>query len=183
MLFEPAMIDAFSHALARDVPAIVQPLSAGDEAQTFLAEQRRFLDQFEAETDRWIELGRKLREEIWSEIERSDHGNTTSISTIEHMISAVEQRQAEIRGEVGEWQRRWNRNLKLSRRISDAHYSGNREVGKRLFATIEKRFEERADFLLFLRAIRAEISPEARGGPTFDSPDDLDAFLRSALRP
>lgn len=27
MLFEPGMIDAFSHALARDVPAIIQPMA------------------------------------------------------------------------------------------------------------------------------------------------------------
>ena len=183
MLFEPAMIDAFSHALARDVPAIVQPLSASDDTEAFLAEQRRFLDAFEAETDRWVERGRQLRAEIWSEIEDSDHGNPASVGTIEHMIAAVEKRQLEIRSEVGEWQGRWDRVLELSQRISHAQYSGNSEVGRRLFATIERRFEERADFLLFLKAVRAEIMPEARGGPSFDSPDELDRFLRSALRP
>lgn len=34
---------------------------------------------------------------------------------------------------------------------------------------------------LFLRALRAEQDPDARGGPVFDNPDDLGSYLRDLV--
>jgi hypothetical protein len=37
------------------------------------------------------------------------------------------------------------------------------------------------DYYYFLLALRAEHDPDARGGPRFDNPDDLAAYLREQL--
>lgn len=181
MLFEPAMIDAFSLALARDVPAIIQPVSGMDEDDTYASERRDALDRFEQETEAWVSRGRALRADIWRMIAEGERGDTNARATLDHMIAQVETRQAEIRAEMQAWRRRWDRILKLSKRVSPALYRDNREIEKRLFATVERRFEERADFVLFLKAVRAEVSPDARGGPSFETADELDTYLRNAL--
>jgi hypothetical protein len=182
MLFEPAMIDAFSHALRIDMPALIQPLHGHrDGEEELFAEQEMLLDRFERETAAWIEQGRMLREELWGGIDESDRGNSNSVATVDHMISAVENRQREMSTHIEEWQRRWERVLQLSQHLPGDHYARNKAIGDRLFAALDRRYQERSDFLLFLKAVRAEIAPDARGGPTFDTPEDLGRYFDSML--
>ncbi|MDN3627421.1 hypothetical protein [Methylobacterium isbiliense] len=50
-----------------------------------------------------------------------------------------------------------------------------------MIALSERFFRGAQELDLFLRAVRAEMDPESRGGPTFDNPDDLEAYLLSAM--
>jgi len=38
------------------------------------------------------------------------------------------------------------------------------------------------DIALFLRAVRAQMDPESRGGPTFDDPKELKRYIDRSLR-
>lgn len=51
----------------------------------------------------------------------------------------------------------------------------------RLMALAHGYYREVQDFALFLRAVRAELDADARGGPAFDDPDALEAYLLSAV--
>ena len=50
----------------------------------------------------------------------------------------------------------------------------------RMLALEAHEYEQRADFLLFIRALKAEHDPAARGGVAFDDPEALERFLIGA---
>jgi hypothetical protein len=56
-----------------------------------------------------------------------------------------------------------------------------RELQTRLLKAEADYINALADTYYFLLALRAEHDPDARGGPIFDNPDDLAAYLREQL--
>lgn len=57
----------------------------------------------------------------------------------------------------------------------------HRAFNDRLVAIEDRIIEAVLDHALFLRAIRADLSGEARGGPTFSDPADLRRYLKDVL--
>jgi hypothetical protein len=53
-----------------------------------------------------------------------------------------------------------------------------RELQTRLLKAEASFINALVDYYYFLLALRAEHDPDARGGPSFDNPDDLAAYLR-----
>jgi hypothetical protein len=56
-----------------------------------------------------------------------------------------------------------------------------RELQKRLLKAETDFINALVDYYYFLLALRAEHDPDARGGPSFDNPGDLAAYLREQL--
>jgi hypothetical protein len=56
-----------------------------------------------------------------------------------------------------------------------------RKLQKRLLKAETNFINALVDYYYFLLALRAEHDPDARGGPSFDNPDDLAAYLREQL--
>jgi hypothetical protein len=56
-----------------------------------------------------------------------------------------------------------------------------RKLQKRLLKAETGFINALVDYYYFLLALRAEHDPDARGGPSFDNPDDLAAYLREQL--
>ena len=59
--------------------------------------------------------------------------------------------------------------------------SSLRELQTRLLKAEADFINALVDYYYFLLALRAEHDPDARGGPSFDNPDDLAAYLREQL--
>ncbi len=57
----------------------------------------------------------------------------------------------------------------------------SRKLQKRLLKAETNFINALVDYYYFLLALRAEHDPDARGGPSFDNPDDLAAYLREQL--
>jgi hypothetical protein len=56
-----------------------------------------------------------------------------------------------------------------------------RKLQKRLLKAETNFINTLVDYYYFLLALRAEHDPDARGGPSFDNPEDLAAYLREQL--
>jgi hypothetical protein len=65
---------------------------------------------------------------------------------------------------------------------ADGNAAGSlRELQTRLLKAEASFIDALVDHYYFLLALRAEHDPDARGGPSFDNPDDLAAYLREQL--
>jgi hypothetical protein len=73
--------------------------------------------------------------------------------------------------------------LKIAKAASaDANAARSlRELQKRLLKAGTDFINALVEYYYFLLALRAEHDPDARGGPSFDNPDDLAAYLREQL--
>ena len=72
----------------------------------------------------------------------------------------------------------------LSKRLADIDpglAATCRAFNGRLLEIEDRIIEAVLDHALFLRAIRAHLSGEARGGPTFSDPADLGRYLKNVL--
>jgi hypothetical protein len=65
---------------------------------------------------------------------------------------------------------------------ADGNAAGSlRELQTRLLKAETDFINALVEYYYFLLALRAEHDPDARGGPSFDNPDDLAAYLREQL--
>ncbi|WP_155912065.1 hypothetical protein [Methylobacterium sp. 77] len=85
----------------------------------------------------------------------------------------VSDERIECHERMSKWFRRI---IKGARRQSGKHNS-LADLDERLFAVIGREIDLRVEVSSELRAMRAEVNPEARGGPTFDQPGDLARYL------
>jgi hypothetical protein len=181
-MFDPTLIDALSHALAPPPPAVVRSAFDIDGAlAAHRAENRRRYDEASRALERWVAQGRALREDLWTKLEHhGDQAGPAELEALERIIAAVDERQALMAKEIREDERQWKRLVKRGFRISPEHGAIARDFMMKALELAERQHNERADFGLFLRALRARFDPDARGGRTFDNPDELEGYLRSA---
>jgi len=79
-------------------------------------------------------------------------------------------------------ERRHKRSKAELKRVSDPDLVRMYQSGDQRLCEIERKIVERLlKLALFLRAIRAEADPAAKGGPTFEDPEDLRRHLASVL--
>ena len=66
-------------------------------------------------------------------------------------------------------------------RSTETQAASLRELQTRLLKVETDFINALVDYYYFLLALRAEHDPDARGGPSFDNPDGLAAYLREQL--
>jgi hypothetical protein len=76
-------------------------------------------------------------------------------------------------------QKRIAREVKTAFQTDPSLAAAHRAFGGRIVATEKRIVDALLDYALFLRAVRAEIDPAARGGRVFEATDDLARYLAS----
>lgn len=180
-MFDPAIIDAMSHALAFRAPAIIRDVSdVTGEIEVFRATEIRGLERDERATEEWIKHGRELRDALWSNCAaRPDK----ALASLPGFRTVLELTEATCRDDGKALRRAARAHKKLvtrAFRTSPQRGAVMRELTERLLALLDRRYEEKLDFATFIRALIAEYDPAARGGPIFEDVDSLDRFLRAA---
>lgn len=172
---DAALLDLMHH-LTWQPPALMGPAPAVMEGGASEKAYEAFLDKNEEEAKYWKEHGVELRNKLWGDITSGAEG--LSFEAISGMIVSFERglrREAQVL-------RRLKRDVERDLKEASPQDVGTvRRLNGKLLAIAEDFHSEGKDFALFLRALRAEIDPEARGGPTFDNPDALEAYLLSAV--
>ncbi len=172
---DAALLDLLHH-LTWQPPAILGPAPVAMGPGAAQEAYDRFLAENEDAAAAWHEDGLRLRASLWqmarTEVARPD------LQALTAMIDGYERH---LRSEARRIRRleRWG-----AKDAADAS-PGDRDLVRRnnarLMAIADTYYRGAQDFALFLRAVRAEHDPEARGGPTFDDPDALEAYLLSAV--
>ena len=175
MMADAALLDLMHH-LTWQPPAIVgsAPIAAGSSA--FEQSYDAFIDQSERELADWIERGQVIRTLLW----RAAH-EENSWFTLRDANSLIELYEGNVKNELREVEklkkqiRREQKGMSPADQLAFSRRQGRIvDLGQRFLANGQ-------DFALFLRALRAELDPDARGGLTFDDPAALEKYLLSAV--
>jgi hypothetical protein len=168
---DAALLDLLKH-LNWHPPALIShaPMAAGGKALERAFETT--LDQTEREMARWTERGLRLRDEIWKSL--SDEDSDLTPESVDGLIGMVER---QVRAEARAFERMKRLALRDERSVPLSELEAHRRLNARALALAGEFYRHSQDFLLFLRAVRAEIDPDARGGPSFDNAADLEAYL------
>ncbi|MCJ2074061.1 hypothetical protein MKK68_00040 [Methylobacterium sp. E-016] len=150
--------------------------SPGGAAQQRLAQ--RLADDYDARATAWLARMDNVKAEA-EEISSLGLASPDDLATMDNIIEEYEAH-ADVRALFSSrLVKRIRREVKAMFEIDPSVAAAARDGGNRLIATDKKIVEALLDYALFLRALRAEGSGEAHGGPTFDNADDLQRHLDS----
>ena len=189
-LSSPKLMDALDH-LARRPISILEELRGLREFHEAIG-LRSFVDEFrtralrriemaEEEQQQWIADGRNLRTDLWQRAMEEVHEDER-LNALTKIIEVLDAKHKEASREIERLQRGFRKGQKEAHAISPRAGAALAEVDNRLFSYLKRDLEERMDIALFLRAVRAQMDPESRGGPTFDDPKELKRYIDRSLR-
>lgn len=141
-------------------------------AERRLAVYRDVINQWIASLDRAREMVERVVDQ--SDLTSTDYAQITDL--IEEWEADAELRANSVR----RFAKKVERDAKRLFAIDPALGAAVRAVGQQLIEEDKRAIEAQLDYALFMRAFRAEFDPETRGGPVFNDPDDLEAYLRQA---
>lgn len=171
---DPALLELIQH-LAWQPPAIVRP-AVTESASGMTRAFEQFVVMNEREVDAWAARGLALRKIFWDRAVAGEAG--FSLETLGRMVATFEDA---LRAEAREI-RRIRRDARRDERDMTAKEKREaKPLNDRLVVLASRFFDDGLDFALFLRALRAEMDPESRGGPSFEDADELERFLLSAV--
>ena len=177
---DPALL----HSLQTPVPPARPEIAEEQEWFSPAAERARRLasrmvEQFERDLDAWAERIRGNRREIEREASRADP--TEVVAGLSRHIEDIEY-QAERRAiSAARFEKRANRLTRQWFSRDPAFGAIHRSLVDRLVAGERRAIDDLLEQALYLRAFRAERDPDARGGPVFDDPGEMERYLRSAV--
>lgn len=164
------------HHLTWQPPAIfgAPPAAAGSGA--FEQSYDAFLDQSERDLSEWVKRGEALRTLLW----RAAHEENSwfKLRDANMLVDLYEKKLKDEIRSAEKIKKEIDRARKGMSAADQAAFS--KRQGK--FTELGNRFRENGkEFSLFLRALRAELDPDARGGQSFDDPEALEAYLLGAV--
>ncbi|GJE70286.1 hypothetical protein [Methylorubrum podarium] len=175
-MLDPAIIESLHIPFPPERPALVEEqVLRRAAAEQALRIGRRLADGFDAAANSWIATMERAR--------RSVEGATIESRSAEdlRLLSATIddfETVAEMRAKQGaRLQKRIAREVKTAFRTDPSLAAAHRAFGGRIVATEKRIVDALLDYALFLRAVRADIDPAARGGRTFETTDDLAGYL------
>lgn len=179
-MLDPVILQALDFSFPPEAPRIVEErVWLTENAQRFDRLARMAADGYQAQAQSWlrsiaaIEAGfPAVVSTEWTEDDRSSLGE--AIDRAEKLAEYRAVHRARF--------------AKASRRRTKRWFAADPSLGAvgralytRLLATDDLVIEGILDFALFLRAVRAQCDPAARGGPVFDDPTDLGRYLDGLL--
>ena len=165
---DPVLLALVQH-FANPPPALMQPGLIAD-AEPFLSAFEAIADEQDRDFDRWLAREDQVREKARIAVETNPH--QFSAETFTDLIEPFE-RQMLQQGKI---------TARLERRGPSKGASDRmKRLQERTLARQRRQYEAAADLVLFLRAMRAEVDPESRGGPSFDDPDEIERYLLSIV--
>ncbi|PWT81142.1 MAG: hypothetical protein C5B58_10305 [Acidobacteria bacterium] len=169
------LIEALSR-LSWQPPAVVRPyFDPREPTDKFRASFSTQIDQAEKELDRWANELAAARERTWVQA-TARPAETGSEEALVRLIRDLDEHTAAKGRDIARMRKYFRAGQKKAARISKYAASALQEVDERTTAYLQKELDIRKDFVLFLRALRAELYGP-RGGPTFANADDLEAYL------
>ncbi len=151
------------------------------ETDEFRAKMDRELAIFEDRVNRWIERGHSIRDDMWAAASNAkpDPAYVAIYSKfIDDMDELIKGFAKSLRKELSSLEKQTRRGYAVSSQVGQTVDA----LVKRSFAAVERELQEGSDFVLFLRAVRAQFDIHSRGGPTFDDSKKLRAYLKNALK-
>lgn len=175
-MLDPAIIESLHIPFPPERPAMVEEQvlrSAAAEQAARIG--RRLADSFDTAADTWIAtMERARRSAEGATIESESPADLRTLSATIDDFEAV----AEMRAKHGaRLQKRIAREVKAVFQSDPSLAAAHRAFGGRIVTTEKRIVDALLDYALFLRAVRAEIDPLARSGPTFDTSDGLANYL------
>lgn len=172
---DAALLDLLHH-LTWQPPAIVGPAPVAIGRGPSQEAYEQFLTESEASAAAWREDGLKLRASLWQMA-----GTDADRPDLQALTAMIDGYERFLRGEARRirWMERWSEQDVAD--TADREREPVRSNSARLLAIANGYYRDAQDFALFLRAVRAELDPDTRGGPVFDDPGELESYLLSAV--
>ncbi len=175
---DTTVIDLLGHLAWRPRSIVREAALLPDAVDAFRESQLAQIKDVERQLEKWIVAGRAKRERFW----RMVKGNRASARSLAHLTSLIEsfeRNRLEDAKDLAGMRKAFRRDQRQAAKLSKDAAAVLQEIDSRLLAARERELEERLDFALFLRACRAELDPDSRGGKTFGSAADLKSYLSS----
>ncbi len=174
-------MDAIGRGLA--VPDIRAPhRHEGRRAAPVREEADRLFAEAEEELTGWQDSLRLTSERFREAFRGAGDRAPEMLAFLDTVIAAVSAKiDAETVGAVSV-EKAWRREPGSDGVSGDARESWVAALAERMNGLERAWRDERVRFYYALLALRAEHDPEARGGPSFNTPEDLEAFL-STIEP
>ncbi|UYW26082.1 hypothetical protein [Methylorubrum extorquens] len=177
-MLDPAVIESLRIPFPPERPMLVEEqVLRSAAAEQALRIGRRLADGFDAAADSWIATMERVRRSVeGAPIEGQSPDDLQLLSATIDDFETV----AEMRAKHGaRLQKRIAREVKTAFQTDPSLAAAHRAFGGRIVATEKRIVDALLDYALFLRAVRAEIDPAARGGRVFEATDDLARYLAS----
>ena len=147
-------------------PAIIEP-AAGLDGGPFSYAYDLMMAEKNREFEAWLAKGPAMRAMLYEAIRARPEGFTVDMfSAVLEPFRKKVTREARVTARLWEAERRHPTKDPLQRRVVLWLYEQQR-----------RHYEAAEDLIHFLCAMRAEVDPESRTGPTFDDPDELERYL------
>ena len=151
-------------------PAIVEQAPEG--LRFDLVAFERHVEERERIVADWVDEGMALRAQLWT---LAQAGSTELTPTILSELIRGQDEALKSQLRIAE---RYKKAVSRSQKgLKSVVALRVRQLDDRVGAAIGRFYAEGRDFALFLRALRAEVDPDSRGGPTFNSGEDLERYL------
>ncbi|TFZ56283.1 hypothetical protein E4V01_19565 [Methylorubrum sp. Q1] len=171
-------MDAIGRGLA--VPGIHEPRRYDAYRQTLVREEaERLYAGAEQELARWRESLQLATERFREAFRRAEHPAPEMRAFLDTVIAAVSAKiDAEAAG-AGSVEKEWRKEAIPEEASAAARKPWIADLAGRMNGLEHAWRDERVRFYYALLALRADHDPEARGGPAFETPEDLEAFLET----
>jgi hypothetical protein len=179
-LMPPAVMADVLHHLSHTPPAIVSQ-AAGRRSIVPPGTHEQIDRAREIERVVRAELARdqQLRDELWA-LWHSQPATPLDLAMLSETIGQVEARTGEMEKAFRRMAKIMRTSWKMVRELSPEAAKELQAADEGVITAARDQIEARKDFALFLRALRAEAQP-SEPGPTFDSADELEAYLTAAV--
>lgn len=175
-MLDPAILTSLEALPPPKLPTLAIEREWRTPAGDRLAEAgRRAADSFEAEVSRWQESIDQVKEVAVAYT--AEPATSEELEQLSAIIAKFETLSEARAKETQRNAKHLARLVKQTFRTDPAVAAAYRSVGQRLIDLDKRLIGAALDYALFLRAIRAEADPRSRGGPVFDDPDALAAYL------
>ena len=169
-------MDAIGSGLA--VPGIVEPRASNGRRDASMREEAdRSFAAAEQEFARWRDNLRLSAERFREAFQKAEEPASDMLALLDTVIAAVSAKiDAEAAG-AGSVEARWRSEAAPARASGATREAWITELAGRMDDLERAWRDERIRFYYALLALRAEHDPEARGGPDFETSEELEAFL------
>jgi hypothetical protein len=174
MPIDPTLALALERAAVQP-PAIIEQVQASDWASDyFSAVLPKWADAIEEDVSRRLFLMRDGLTTLWNtRAKLSDANLAVSVEHLEMLTNRSVQKLSDL---LDKLEKRFVREKKRRPQLSKV-----KTFHDRIIAAGRREIEEKTDLILVFRAIRADRSKDATGGPSFDDPTELKNYLRREL--
>jgi hypothetical protein len=175
-MLDPAIAESLHIPFPPERPMLVEEqVLRSAAAEQAIRIGRRLADGFDAAADVWIATMERARRSVEAAtiVSHASDDLQTLSATIDDFETVAEMRAKQ----GGRLQKRIAREVRATFQSDPSLAAAHRAFGGRIVATERRIVDALLDYALFLRAVRADIDPAARGGRTFETTDDLAGYL------